>query len=643
MTGHRPEAGDDDGTPTQAAELHGPVLGGRYEVGALIGRGGMADVRAGHDRRLGRTVAIKRLRNDLARDPIFQARFRREAQSAAGLNHPAIVAVYDTGDEIDADGSHVPFIVMEFVEGQTLRELMRDGRKILPERALELTADTLSALDYSHRAGIVHRDIKPANVMLTAAGRVKVMDFGIARAIADSSSTMTATAAVVGTAQYLSPEQARGEQVDARSDIYSTGCLLFELLTGRPPFTGDSPVAVAYQHVREAPPAPSSLEPEVTPEIDAIVAKSLAKKTSERYQSAAEMRADIERALAGEPVVAPMAAAGAVAAAATTALPGASNPTSSYRIATTDTDEEEPPTRRRLWLWLILGLLLAGLLGVVAWLLTSNSGNDDVVAVPSVVGDRIQEATSQLETAGFEVSAAREPSDEPRGQVVGQDPDGGTSLEPESIVNLVVSGGPATVQVPTGLRGSSRGEAAAALRAVDLRATFTTAPGLEPPGNVIDVDPESGTEVSPGSTVALTLSEGPVIVPSVVGETQRAAARQIQAQGLEPFVTYDPDAAAQAGIVTDQSPAPETAAQVGDQVTIVVSSAVEPTTPPPTTTEPPTTEEPTTEEPTTEEPTTEEPTTEEPTTEEPTEEPTTEDPDENPDEESEEDFDGRQS
>ena len=251
-----PGGGPDDGAK---------VLGERYEVGALIGRGGMADVRSGHDTRLGRTVAIKRLRSDLASDPTFQARFRREAQSAASLNHPSIVAVYDTGEEVAPDGTHVPYIVMEYVEGKTLREIMREGRKILPERALEITADVLSALDYSHRAGIVHRDIKPANVMLTPTGRVKVMDFGIARAIADASSTMTATAAVVGTAQYLSPEQARGEQVDARSDIYSTGCLLFELLTGRPPFQGDSPVSVAYQHVREEPPTPSSIEPEVGP------------------------------------------------------------------------------------------------------------------------------------------------------------------------------------------------------------------------------------------------------------------------------------------------------------------------------------------------------------------------------------------
>ena len=243
-------------------------LGERYELGEVIGRGGMAEVHEGTDLRLGRRVAVKILRPDLARDPSFQARFRREAQSAASLNHPNIVAVYDTGEDVlaDADGTGdvVPYIVMEYVDGMTLRQLMLSGRRLLPERALEITAGTLAALDYSHRHGIVHRDIKPANVMLTRGGDVKVMDFGIARALADSGQTMTQQSAVLGTAHYLSPEQARGEVVDSRSDIYSTGCLLYELLTGRPPFTGESPVSIAYQHVSEQPVPPSQLDPAVT-------------------------------------------------------------------------------------------------------------------------------------------------------------------------------------------------------------------------------------------------------------------------------------------------------------------------------------------------------------------------------------------
>ncbi|MEU0370144.1 Stk1 family PASTA domain-containing Ser/Thr kinase, partial [Streptomyces sp. NPDC006283] len=267
-------------------------LGGRYELGSVLGRGGMAEVYLAHDTRLGRTVAVKTLRADLARDPSFQARFRREAQSAASLNHPAIVAVYDTGEDMVYDnasgagaGVSIPYIVMEYVDGSTLRELLHSGRKLLPERTLEMTVGILQALEYSHRAGIVHRDIKPANVMLTRTGQVKVMDFGIARAMGDSGMTMTQTAAVIGTAQYLSPEQAKGEQVDARSDLYSTGCLLYELLTVRPPFVGDSPVAVAYQHVREEPQPPSNFDPEITPEMDAIVLKALVKDPDYRYQS----------------------------------------------------------------------------------------------------------------------------------------------------------------------------------------------------------------------------------------------------------------------------------------------------------------------------------------------------------------------
>ena len=252
------------------------LLGDRYEVNEVLGRGGMATVRSARDRPFGRDVAVKELRAGLASDPTFQERFRREAQASGNLNHPNIVSVYDTGEAKDpTSGVSVPYIVMELVKGRTLRDILRDGRPILPRRALEFTVGVLDALAYSHAAGIVHRDIKPANVMITTAGNVKVMDFGIARAVSDTSSTMTQTAAVIGTAQYLSPEQARGETVDARSDLYSTGCLLYELLVGRPPFTGDSPVSVAYQHVREAPVPPSTLDPEVTPGMDAVVLLSL--------------------------------------------------------------------------------------------------------------------------------------------------------------------------------------------------------------------------------------------------------------------------------------------------------------------------------------------------------------------------------
>ena len=261
----------------------------------------MSEVHRGRDLRLGRDVAIKVLRADLARDPSFQARFRREAQNAASLNHPAIVAVYDTGETTGENGP-VPYIVMEYVDGQTLREILRKEGALPARRAMEIMADVCAALDFSHRHGIVHRDVKPANIMLTKAGAVKVMDFGIARAVNDGNATQTATAAVIGTAQYLSPEQARGETVDARSDVYATGCVLYELLTGTPPFVGDSPVAIAYQHVREDPKPPSEANPQVPAELDAIVLKALNKNPLNRYQTAAEMRSDMVRALSGQAV-----------------------------------------------------------------------------------------------------------------------------------------------------------------------------------------------------------------------------------------------------------------------------------------------------------------------------------------------------
>ncbi|HET7415939.1 MAG TPA: Stk1 family PASTA domain-containing Ser/Thr kinase [Arthrobacter sp.] len=278
------------------------VLDGRYEVGELIGRGGMADVHLGRDVRLGRSVAIKLLRPDLARDPQFRSRFRREAQAVAGLNHPSIVSVYDTGDHQVEDGITdsvtVPFIVMEYVAGRTLRDLER-SKEVSIDKAIEHTLGVLSALEYSHRSGIVHRDIKPANVIVTPDGGVKVMDFGIARAIADSAATMTQTQAVIGTAQYLSPEQARGETVDARSDLYSAACLLYEMLTGRPPFVGDSPVSVAYQHVREVPEPPSRFNPEVSSALDSVLNRALQKDRQDRFQDAAAFRRALRAAKTG--------------------------------------------------------------------------------------------------------------------------------------------------------------------------------------------------------------------------------------------------------------------------------------------------------------------------------------------------------
>src|SRR3954447_26748412 len=278
-------------------------LSDRYELGEILGFGGMSEVHLARDLRLHRDVAVKVLRADLARDPSFYLRFRREAQNAAALNHPAIVAVYDTGEAEMATGP-LPYIVMEYVDGVTLRDIVHTEGPMPSKRAIEVIADACQALNFSHQHGIIHRDVKPANIMISKAGAVKVMDFGIARALADANS-VTQTAAVIGTAQYLSPEQARGEKVDARSDVYSLGCVLYEILTGEPPFVGDSPVAVAYQHVREDPVPPSQKNPSLSPELDAVVLKALAKNPDKRYQTAAEMRTDLVRVHNGEAPEAP--------------------------------------------------------------------------------------------------------------------------------------------------------------------------------------------------------------------------------------------------------------------------------------------------------------------------------------------------
>src|ERR1700761_6157135 len=357
------------------------LVGGRYELGELIGYGGMAEVHRGHDSRLGREVAIKVLRADLARDPAFLARFRREAQAAAGLNHPSIVSVYDTGEDIGPDGTSQPYIVMEYVEGRTLRDVLKVEGRLMPRRAMEICADVCAALDFSHRNGIVHRDVKPGNVMITRTGAVKVMDFGIARAVADNAATVTQTAAVIGTAQYLSPEQARGENVDARSDVYSTGVLLFELITGHPPFTGDSPVAVAYQHVRENAPAPSSINPDVPPELDAIVLKAMAKTPATRYQPAAEMRADLIRAINGRPVEAePVMSPDEV----TTVLGGGPR-TGAYQPAGYRGGPPPAENKRSPWFWVgIVAVALLVLAGAAFGTIALLGGGGDEVAVPTL-------------------------------------------------------------------------------------------------------------------------------------------------------------------------------------------------------------------------------------------------------------------
>jgi eukaryotic-like serine/threonine-protein kinase len=571
-----------------------PRVGGRYELGELLGRGGMAEVRKGNDVRLGRIVAVKRLRTDLASDPTFQARFRREAQSAASLNHPAIVAVYDTGEQDvsvdDGAGRHVvaqPYIVMEYVAGRTLREIIHEGRKILPERALEITSGVLSALDYSHRAGIVHRDIKPANVMLTPAGDVKVMDFGIARAMADSSSTMTQTAAVVGTAQYLSPEQARGETVDSRSDVYSTGCLLYELLTGRPPFVGESPVSVAYQHVREQAKPPSSLDPELPAQVDAIVMKALAKPIEERYQSAAAMRADIERFLAGKPVIAP-----AVPLDEATSFIPAEAPAEATSIFTGSALPEADERHRRWPLVLLAVVILALLVAAAVFGSKLFSSAPQQQSVPSVVNMTTKQAQARLHDAGLDLGrVTREASEDvPKGRIITQDPDPLSMLPPGGPVDVTVSTGKPDVIVPY-VVGQDKDTARQELVDRGLRVKLVKQQSDEDRGLVTGTDPNPAQSVSKGTVVTVFWSAGPRQVPLVVGMTEAKARATLTARGFNVQVAHDSETVATKGEVLKQNPDAGSAQKQGSTVVITVSTYVQPSETP-STSAPPQTPEP---------------------------------------------------
>ncbi|GAB2734416.1 Stk1 family PASTA domain-containing Ser/Thr kinase [Streptomyces bullii] len=572
-------------------------LGGRYELGQVLGRGGMAEVYLAHDTRLGRTVAVKTLRADLARDPSFQARFRREAQSAASLNHPAIVAVYDTGEDY-IDGVSIPYIVMEYVDGSTLRELLHSGRKLLPERAMEMTIGILQGLEYAHRNGIVHRDIKPANVMLTRNGQVKVMDFGIARAMGDSGMTMTQTAAVIGTAQYLSPEQAKGEQVDARSDLYSTGCLLYELLTVRPPFVGDSPVAVAYQHVREEPQAPSVFDPEITPEMDAIVLKALVKDPDYRYQSADEMRADIEACLDGQPVAA-TAAMGSVGYGGypddqpTTALRADSGAGATSMLPPMNPDDggygyDDRPDRRRQQrksrtstiLLVVAGILvLIGAILIGRWAFSGSGGADNnTVPTPSFVGETEAKARNLAKNADLNVQVEKKPcEDQSKGKVCDQDPEPGTDVNKGDTINLVVSTGAPKVAVPNVI-GQSVDDAKSKLEGDDYQFSVETETreSSEDPGTVLEQNPTSGKEVEKGSTVTLVIAkaEAKSTVPDVIGKSCDEAKAQMSANDLVGQCTeQDTDDPNQVGKVISTTPQANQQVDKNSTVQIVIGKA----------------------------------------------------------------------
>jgi beta-lactam-binding protein with PASTA domain/tRNA A-37 threonylcarbamoyl transferase component Bud32 len=557
------------------------VLGERYEIGGVLGRGGMAEVHRGRDLRLGREVAVKVLRHDLARDPSFQVRFRREAQAAASLNHPAIVAVYDTGEDRTALGA-TPYIVMEYVEGETLRDVLRREGVLDPDRAMELSADICGALDFSHRNGIVHRDVKPGNVMITPQGTVKVMDFGIARAVSDSAATMTSTAAVIGTAQYLSPEQARGEGVDARSDVYSVGCLLYELVTGTPPFTGDSPVAVAYQHVREDPRLPSSINPDVPPELDAILLKAMSKNPANRYQSAADMRNDLLRALAGQRVEATPVMGENEKTTLLAATPGGYG----YGRDDDDWDDEEDEAARRkrrnriIALVTVLAVLLVG--GAITAFVVLN-GKDETpavatqVSVPNVVNVAEADARTQIEAAGLTVGTVTpQPSTaEQKGLVLSTNPAGGAKADKGAKVDLAVGAGPNTQAIPAVI-GLDVNDAKDNLKGAGFTGNINTeqVDSLKPKGTVVDVDPAQGSQASLDTAITLSVSDGDAPIPAVVGQQQAAAEQALKDAGFTNVtVKMVEDATQPAGTVTDVTPGQNTQATADTAITLSVAAA----------------------------------------------------------------------
>ena len=546
----------------------GKTYGGRYEVIEKVGQGGMAEVYRARDDLLGRDVAVKVLAERLSNDKSFVERFRREAQAAANLSHPNIVSLYDFGND---DAAY--FIVMEMIDGRGLEVVITEDGPLLPERAAEIAADVARALERAHTAGLVHRDIKPSNIMITSYGQTKVTDFGIARALGDGEQTMTQTGMVIGTASYLSPEQAQGNPVDARSDVYALGCVLYEMLTGRAPFQGDTPLSIAYKHVREDAEKPSSVNPDVPDALDAITMKALAKNPDNRYQTAREMQDDLQRFISGQQVHATPLLAGT-----TTVAPAA---TGTQVIHQTEEEwDPEPEEKNRAGIYVVAALLILGVFALLAYLLANNLlGEDDatLVRVPDVVGQDQDEARELLEDKGFDVAIERKNSNKPRGEVISQEPEGGERIDEGETVTIFVSEGRAQVEVPE-LVGLTQEEAEEEIEDAKLRlGDIATEPSDEfEPGIVISQSPEPGSEADVRSTVDLVVSGGPeaVTVPSVIGQSEETATDEIQAADLEVSVITAPSEE-EAGIVIAQDPEAGAEAAPGDVVTITVSEGTE--------------------------------------------------------------------
>ena len=509
------------------------IFNSRYEIGAMIGTGGMADVYIAEDLRLHRKVAVKILRSDLARDPAFIARFKKEALAAGGLNNPGIVAVFDSGE----DGPN-SYIVMELVKGHTLRQVLQSDAEISQDEAVEIVAEILEALDYSHAQGIIHRDIKPGNIMITDSGKVKVMDFGIARALDDIGATMTNTWNVVGTAQYLSPEQATGEYADARSDIYSVGCLMYELLVGRPPFIGDTPVSIAFQHVSAPLPAPSDINPDIDPNLETIIQVALHKDPSDRYQDAGAMLEDLRRAMRGEQVT---------------------------------TKIRRTKSKRSFFLLGGVAVAVALIAGSTLYTQVKNP-NTPTLQVPNVVG--LTEAQARALLPDFTINIQDGPSSSiPKGRISSQLPLADAKVIQGSSITLTESTGAGNTSIPINLVGLSLADARSALTSAGLLVAQTIpTDSNQAPGTVLGVNPSPGSILPAGAGVVLQIASGSLQVPNLVGLSEVQAITTLTQAGflVRTATAYDATQAAQ--IVLDQAPTAGTTQIIGSAVTITVNT-----------------------------------------------------------------------
>ncbi|HEX2191555.1 MAG TPA: Stk1 family PASTA domain-containing Ser/Thr kinase [Acidimicrobiales bacterium] len=566
------------------------VFTGRYQIVRHLARGGMAEVYLARDLLLDRPVALKVLFPEFSTDPSFVERFRREARAAANLNHPNIVSVYDWGEE---GGTY--FIVMEYIEGPTLRDVIRGEGPLFPNRAAEIGAEIAAALEFAHRRGVIHRDVKPGNVLIS--GMVKVTDFGIARA-GDPQESLTQTGAVMGTASYFSPEQAQGLPIDNRSDVYSLGVVLYEMVAGRPPFTGDSPVAIAYQHVRENALPPSRHNPDVPPPLDAVVMKAMAKNRDERYASANDLRNDLLRFTHGQPVAAGplVAAADATQAVAATGVQSSVDGTRVMGGVATPpvvVEEEEAP-RKRTGAYFVVLLVLLALLAIllVVFARQLGLGGTSEVVVPSVLGRTEADAVRILTDAGLKARTVTVNDDDPANtnKVIAQEPTTGVELEEDSTVTISVSQGPVAVDVPD-VRNRREDTAREVLTAAGFQVEVVERPDDKVPADtVIDQLPAAGNKAPKGSKVTIAVSSGreQVPVPNVAGRDQSEAANILGQAGFGTSTQVESSDTVPNGRVIRTDPSASTPTPKGSTVTVIVSSGPPPTTAPPVVTTAPT-------------------------------------------------------